>query len=156
MTFSMPDDRADFDRIISTVANQFAGKLCRVTMTEDPSLYALGRIEADPTYDPLTGKCQLVLSCTDGDAFLYHVEETVEEISGSGTITLHNDFMPAVPVIATTAETALRWSVDGEFFHKTVCTGTWEIPEIELRHGNNTVSITGEGTTTFTYRQGRL
>ena len=136
--------------------NQFAGQLCRVTLTEDPTLYALGTLEADPTYDPLTGKGQLVLSCSDGDAFLYYVSETVESISGSGTVALHNDFMPVVPVITTTAETTLRWSLDGETFHKTISAGTSEIPELELRHGRNNVSATSEGTTTFTYRQGRL
>ena len=62
----------------------------------------------------------------------------------------------AVPVITTTAETTLRWAIDGESVHKTVSAGTWEILELELRHGDNTVSVTGEGTTTFTYRQGRL
>ena len=66
------------------------------------------------------------------------------------------DFMPVVPVITTTAETTLRWAVDGESFHKTVSMGTWEIPELEFRYGDNTVSIVGEGTTTFAYRQGRL
>lgn len=156
MTFSMLGDRADFDRLVSAVVNQFAGQLCRVTPTEGPTLYALGTLEADPTYDPLTGKGTIVLSCTDGDAFLYYVEETVESISGSGTVTLRNDFMPVVPVITTTAETTLRWAIDGEAFHKTVSAGTWEIPELELRHGDNSVSVTGEGTTTFTYRQGRL
>lgn len=99
MTFSLLGDRADYDRLVSAVVNQFAGQLCRVTLTEDPTLYALGTLEADPTYDPLTGKGTLVLSCTDGDAFLYYVEETVESISGSGTVTLRNDFMPVVPVI---------------------------------------------------------
>lgn len=156
MTFSMLGDRSDFDRLVSAAVNQFAGQLCRVTLTEDPTLYALGTLEADPTYDPLTGKGSLVLSCTDGDAFLYYVEETVESITGSGTVILHNDYMPVVPVITTTAETTLRWAIDGESFHKTVSAGTWEITELELRHGDNTVSVTGEGTTTFTYRQGRL
>ena len=66
------------------------------------------------------------------------------------------DFMPVVPVITTTAETTLRWSLDGETLHKTFSAGTWEIPELELRHGRNNVSATSEGTTTFTYRQGRL
>ena len=156
MTFSMLGDRADYDRLVSAAVNQFAGKLCRVTLTEDPTLYALGTPEAAPSYDPLTGKGSLVLSCTDGDAFLYYVEETFESITGSGTVILHNDYMPVVPVITTTAETTLRWAIDGESFHKTVSAGTWEIPELELRHGDNTVSVTGEGTTTFTYRQGRL
>ena len=156
MTFSMLGGRADFDILVSLVVNQFAGKLCQVTLTEDLTLYALGTLEAAPTYDPLTGKGTLELSCTDGDAFLYYVEETVESISGSGTAVLVNDYMPVVPVIAATAETTLRWAIDGESFHKTVSAGTWEIPELELRHGDNTVSVTGEGTTTFTYRQGRL
>ena len=156
MTFSMLGDRSDYDRLVSAVVNQFAGQLCRVTLTEDPTLYALGTLEADPNYDPISGKGTLVLSCTDGDAFLYYVEETVESISGSGTITLRNDFMPVVPVLTTTAEANLRWAVDGESFHKTVSAGIWEIPELELRYGDNTVSVTGDGTTTFTYRQGRL
>lgn len=155
MTFSMLGDRADFDMLVSLVVNQFSGKLCRVTLTEAPTLYALGTLEAAPTYDPLTGKGTLELSCTDGDAFLYHTEETVVNVSG-GTVILSNDYMPVVPVISVTAEATLRWAIDGESFQKTVSAGTWEIPELELRHGNNTVSITSEGTVTFTYREGRL
>ena len=156
MTFSMLGDRADYDRLVSVVVNQFAGQLCRVTLTKDPTLYALGTLEADPTYDPLTGKGTIVLSCTDGDAFLYYVEETVENITGSGTVVLNNDFMPVVPVITTTAETTLRWAIDGESYGRTVSAGTWEIPELELRHGENTVSVIGGGVTTFAYREGRL
>lgn len=156
MTFSMLGGRADFDILVSTVVNQFAGKLCRVTLTEDTMLYAVGTLEAVPSYDPLTGKGTLELSCTDGDAFLYHVEETVVNFSGGGTVILANDFMPVVPVITVAAETTLRWTIDGESFQKTVSAGTWELPELELRNGNNTVSITGEGITTFTYREGRL
>lgn len=156
MTFSMLGTRSEYDQLVSAVVNQFTGQLCRVTLTEDPTLYALGTLEADPTYDPLTGKGTLVLSCTDGDAFLYYVEETVESITGSSTITLHNDFMPVVPVITTTAETTLRWAIDGESYGRTVSAGTWEIPELELRHGENTVSVIGGGVTTFAYREGRL
>ena len=156
MTFSMLGDRADYDFLVSAVVNRFAGKLCQVILTEDSSIYVVGTLEAAPVYDPKTGKGQLVLSCTDGDAFLYHTEETIVTITGGGTVILANDYMPVVPVVTTTDETTLRWTVDGESISKTVSTGTWEIPELELRHGNNTVFITGEGTTTFTYREGRL
>ena len=156
MTFSMLGGRADFDILVSTVVNQFAGKLCRVILTEDPTLYAVGTLEAAPSYDPLTGKGTLELSCTDGDAFLYHTEETVVNISGGGTVILANDYMPVVPVITVAAETTLSWAIDGESFQKTVSAGTWEIPELELRHGNNTVSVTSEGTVTFVYKEGRL
>ena len=156
MTFSMLGDRADYDLLVGQVVNQFAGKLCRVTLTEEPTLYALGTLEAAPSYEPLTGKGTLELSCIDGDAFLHHVEETVVNFSGGGTVILANDFMPVVPVITVSAETTLRWAIDGETFQKTVSAGTWEIPELELRHGNNTVSVTSEGTVTFVYREGRL
>ena len=156
MTFSMLGDRADFDILVSTVVNQFAGKLCRVTLTEDTMLYAVGTLEAVPSYDPLTGKGTLELSCTDGDSFLYHTEETTITITGGGTVVLANDYMPVVPVITVTAETTLRWAIDGESFQKTVSAGSWEIPELELRQGENSISITGEGTVTFIYREGRL
>ena len=155
MTFSMLGDRADYDLLVGQVVNQFAGKLCRVTLTEEPTLYALGTLEAAPSYEPLTGKGTLELSCIDGDAFLHHVEETVVNFSG-GTVILANNFMPVVPVITVSAETTLRWAIDGETFQKTVSAGTWEIPELELRHGNNTISVTSEGTVTFVYREGRL
>lgn len=156
MTFSMLGCRAYYDNLVADVVNLFAGRLCQVILTEDSSLFAVGTLEAAPVYDPLTGKGQLVLSCTDGDAFLYHTAETVVTITGGGTVVLSNDFMPVVPVITTTAETTLRWAVDGESFMKTVSAGAWEIPELELRYGNNSVSVTGVGTTTFTYREGRL
>ena len=72
------------------------------------------------------------------------------------TAVLVCDFMPVVPVITVTAETTILWAVDRESFHKTISAGTWEIPELELRKGENTVYITSEGTTTFKYREGRL
>ncbi len=156
MTFSMLGNRADYDILVSLVVNQFAGKLCQVTLTEDPSLYAVGTLEAAPSYDPLTGKGTLELSCTDGDAFLYHTEETVVSINGGGTVILTNDYMPVVPVITVTSETTLRWTIDGESFQKTVNAGTWEIPELELRHGDNSVYVSSEGNVTFVYREGRL
>lgn len=64
--------------------------------------------------------------------------------------------MPVVPVVKTTAETALAWQVGSDSFRKSVSAGTWEFPELELAYGDNTISITGSGTTTFTYREGRL
>lgn len=156
MTFSMLGSRTDYATMVSTVVNQFAGQLCRVILAEVPTLYALGTLETEPTYDPKTGKGLLAISCTDGDAFLYHVAESAAIVTGSGTVVLNNDFMPVVPVITTTAETTLRWAIDGESYGRTVSAGTWEIPELELRHGENTVSVIGGGVTTFAYREGRL
>lgn len=156
MTFSMLGDRADFDQLVSAAVNQFSGKLCQVIVSDRPGLYAVGTLGASLSCDPKAGKGTLTLSCEDGDAYLYHLVETVVSVTGDGTATLENDYMPVVPTVTVTEETTLRWAVDGESFHKTVSAGTWEIPELELRHGENTVSFTSEGTTTFAYREGRL
>lgn len=156
ITLSMLGSRSKFNVMVSEVVNRFAGQLVSVICSEEPDLYAYGTIEAAPIYDPLTGKGQLVLSCTDGDAYRYHVSETVVTISGSGTATLENDYMPVIPSVTVTGETTLAWAVGIDVFSKSVSAGTWEFPELELQPGTNTVTVTGEGTTTFRYREGRL
>ena len=156
ITLSMLGTRTQFDEAVSNVANRFAGQLVQIICSEEPELYYVGTVEAEPSYDPLTGKGVLLFSCSDGDAYRYHVTETSVFKNGSGTVTLANDYMPVVPVITTTAETTLTWTVGSDSFHKTLSAGTWEIPELELAPGNNSVTVSGSGTTTFKYREGRL
>ena len=153
---SMLGSRAAFNEKVSEAANRFAGHLVPVICSEEPGLYALGTLELAPTYEPLTGKGQLTLSCSDGDAYRYHAQETVVTVTGGGMVILDNDYMPVVPVVAVTAETALSWQVGGDTFQKSVSAGTWEFPELELQAGRNTLSVAGTGTVTFRYREGRL
>ena len=156
ITLSMLGTRAQFDEAVSNAANRFAGQLVQIICSEEPELYYVGTIEAEPSFDPLAGKGVLLFSCNDGDAYRYHVTETAVRQVGTGTVILANDYMPVVPVITTTAETTLTWSVGSDSFHKTLSAGTWEIPELELAPGNNSVTVSGSGTTTFKYREGRL
>ena len=105
---------------------------------------------------PLPGKVRWCCPARMETAYRYHTEETVVTITGGGTAILNNDYMPVVPTVVTTAETALSWSIGEDVFRKSVSAGTWTFPELELQEGQNLVSITGEGTTTFRYREGRL
>lgn len=156
ITLTMLGTRAEYDSMVSEAVNRYAGQLVQVICSEEPDLYYIGTIEAELSYDPLMGKGVLLFSCSDGDAYRYHVTETTVSKSGSGAVTLVNDYMPVVPVITTTAETTLTWTVGSDSFHKTLSAGTWEIPELELAPGNNSVTLSGSGTTTFKYREGRL
>lgn len=156
IVLSMLGTRSEFNDEVSVIVNQFAGRLVNVICSEEPSLYCVGTIEATPAYDPLSNEGQLTLSCSDGDAYRYHVDETVVQITGTKTVTLVNDFMPVVPTITTTAEATLAWKVGSDTFSKTISAGTWEIPELQLAYGNNSVKVTSTGTTTFRYREGRL
>lgn len=156
VTLTMLGTRARFDAMVSELANRFSGQLVKMIRSEDTSVYAIGTLEVLPEYDPLTGRGQAVLSCSDADAYLYHVSETIVEQSGTGTITLNNDYMPVVPVITVSGETSLSWAVGEDTFNKTISAGTWEIPELELQAGENSITVNSTGTTTFRYREGRL
>ena len=138
------------------IINRFNGRLVNVTKSEDPEVYAVGTLLIQPSYDALTGKGILTISCTDADAYLYHITETVQSVTGNAAIVLDNDFMPVVPTVTTTAQTTLSWSLSRDSFAKTLSAGTWMIPELELQSGSNTVTVSGAGTTTFRYREGRL
>ena len=156
ITLSMLGSRQRFHQMVSEAANRFAGHLVSVIYSEEPDFYMVGTLQAAPSYDPMTCKGQLVLSCSDGDSYRYRTEETVVQISGSGTVKLTNNYMPVVPSVTTTAETALSWKVGTDTFRKSVSAGTWEFLELELQYGDNTVTVSGSGTTTFRYREGRL
>lgn len=156
IVLSMLGSREKYNAMVSDTVNRFAGQLCQVSTSEEPELYAVGTLECSPAYDPLSGKGVLTISCSDGDSYRYHTAETVLTVTGSGTVTLQNDFMPVVPKVTVTADTALSWKVGKDTFQKTISAGTWEIPELELMAGTNTVKVTSSGSTTFCYREGRL
>lgn len=153
---SMHGNRERFNQMSDALANQYAGKLTKVILSEEKLLYVLGTLELTPTYDPLMRKGQVALSCSDGDSYRYHVQETVITTTGSGQVILFCDAMPVVPVITVTAETTLSWNTGSDSFRKSISAGTWTIPELELSEGENTVNVTGAGTISFRYREGRL
>lgn len=156
ITLSMLGLREKFNAMAGVLANRYAGQLAKVILSEEPGLYAIGTLELEPAYDPLTGKGQMVVSSSDGDSYRYHVQETVVTVTGGGTVILSNDAMPVVPTVTVTAETALAWSAGGDSFQKSISAGTWTIPELELGAGDNSIVITTEGTVTFRYREGCL
>lgn len=156
LTFSMLGTRVKFAELTAKVSNHYAGRLCRVRTSEEPNLYALGTIQMSSSYDPLTGKGQLVMESGDADSYRYHVDMTEIVFAGSGTAVLANDYMPVVPTVITTVETSLSWEFGTETFRKTLSSGTWEIPELQLSFGNNSIKVESSGSTTFRYREGCL
>lgn len=81
---SMLGTREQFNQKVSAVVNPFAGHLVKVVCSEEPGLYAIGTLEMSPAYDPLTRKGQLTVSCSDGDSYRYHVNETVVTVTAEG------------------------------------------------------------------------
>lgn len=156
LTFSMLGTRVKFDELVSKVSNRYAGRLCQVICSEEPNLYVLGTIEMSSSYDPLIGKGQLVMESGDADSYRYHVDVTEVVFTGSGTAVLVSDYMPVVPTVITTDETSLFWEIGSDTFRRTLSSGTWKIPELQLSFGDNSIQIESGGNTTFRYREGCL
>lgn len=156
MIFTMYGNREKYNVMVSEVSNMFSGVLSKIITSEEPTLYLVGTLKVTPTYDPLTRKGTVEISCEDGDSYRYYIEETVVSYTGGGVVILDNDYMPVVPIVTATAETSLSWKVGNDTFRKTVSAGTWTFPEMELGRGENTLTITGTGTITFRYREGCL
>lgn len=148
--------RIKFNEMISRTVNRLAGRLAKVVLSEEPELYYIGTIQMESAYAPLTGKGTLVISCEDGDSYRYHVDETEVTVTGGGSVILLNDYMPVIPSVTVTEETALSWQIGNDRFQKSVNAGTWTFPELELVHGENSIEIITDGTVTFRYREGRL
>lgn len=156
ITLSCLKYREDFNRMADGIINRYAGQLVNVILSEEPNLYCIGTLEITPNYDPLTHKGQLSLSCTDGDAYRYHTEETEVTVTGGGDIILSNDFMPVVPKVSVTDDATLKWQIGADRFIKTISAGIWTFPELELGSGENSIHITTAGSVTFRYREGRI
>lgn len=156
MIFTMYGNREKYNVMVSEVSNMFSGVLSKIITSEEPTLYLVGTLKVTPTYDPLTRKGTVEISCEDGDSYRYYIEETVVSYTGGGVVILDNDYMPVIPSVTVTAETSLSWKVGDDTFRKTVSAGTWTFPEMELGRGENALTISGNGTTTFRYREGCL
>jgi hypothetical protein len=64
--------------------------------------------------------------------------------------------MPVVPVITTSAEMTLTFTIAGVVYTINLSAGTHNIPSLMLIEGDTEIGITGAGSITFTYQKGAL
>ena len=142
----------EFMDVFSKVQDALHGRRMDISLDEDSDHYYSGRIEVSPfTNEKNIGIISVSCTC---EPWKYKKVETVvaQPVDGSVTIILSNSRKKAVPTIATNAEMTIEF--DG--YSGTYSAGTFIIPELELVQGENTVTVTGTGNITFTYREGGL
>ena len=90
----------------------------------------------------------------DCEPFRIEEVETVvsQYVDGAGRFDLYNYRKRVVPTITSNSEMVFNY--EGTYYNPG--SGTFTIPEIELKDGYNYVDVTGVGTVTFRYRKGRL
>ena len=142
----------EFLTLYSRIKNAIHGQKLRIILDDDPLFYYVGRCYATSfTNDRNIGTVGIECDC---EPYKYRIAKTVvtQAVQGTISVTLTNGRKRAVPLITTTAPMTISFG-GGSW---TTSAGTYTIPELELTHGENVVSVTGTGTISFSWQEGDL
>lgn len=134
------------------VSNQLNGKRCKITLDKDPGYYWLGRCSIDE-YASDKNLHKIVVGAVVAPYKLKtNATKVVVQSGNKVTGRLANGRKTVVPTITCTAEATIVFN--GNTI--TLNAGTHKNLIITLMEGNNTVTVTSTGTTTFNYQEGDL
>lgn len=141
-----------FLALFSVVQNALHGQKTKIVLDDDPANYYFGRVMVNEW--KANKRVGEIVIDVDAEPYKLKVAETVvmQAVTDSAEITLTNSRMPVVPEITTTAAMTIVFGS----YTAAVEAGTFRLPELQLTEGQNTVTVTGEGSITFKYRQGSL
>lgn len=141
-----------FLALFSVVQNALHGKKLQIILDDDPTHYYLGRVTVNEWKS--NKRIGEIVIEVDAEPYKYKVAETMvtQDVTGAAEIVLSNSKKPVVPEITTTA--AMTIAFDG--FTAAVQAGTFRLPELQLKEGQNRVTVTGTGTISFVYREASL
>jgi hypothetical protein len=150
--FSTMVPTSEFPALFSKVQNALHGKRMAITLDEDPGWYYTGRVSVSEwKAEKNIGK--LTIDC-DCEPYKRQSSPTVitRAVSGTETIVLSNRRKRVVPEVSISSEAGLN-IVYGTGNVWDLGSGSYTLPELELVEGDNTVTVKGTGSITFTYQQ---
>lgn len=153
--FSTILPQTQFISQFSTIKNAIHGKKMRIILDDDPLFYWLGRCYVSGfTSEKGVGKVEVECDC---EPYKYKLEKTVvtHAVSGTQDIRLTNGRKRAVPEVTVATGASLNL-VFGSGYVWDLGSGSYTLPELELAHGENVVTVTGTGSITFTWQEGDL
>lgn len=153
--FSTIVPQSEFLTLFSTIKNTIHGKKLRIVLDDDPGFFYIGRCYVSSfTNDKNIGRISVECDC---EPWKYKAAKTVvtQAVSGESTISLPNLRKRVVPEVVIEADSAMHivyntynvWDLGG---------GSYTLPELELKAGENSVSVTGTGNITFSYQEAAL
>lgn len=153
--FSTIVPQSEFLTLFSTIKNAIHGKMQRIILDDDPLFYYVGRCFVSSfTNEKNIGKISVECDC---EPYKYKLAKTVvtQTVNGESVISLPNLRKRVVPLVTITADSALH-IVYETYNIWDLGSGSYTLPEMELKAGNNSVSVTGEGTISFSYQEAGL
>ena len=153
--FSTIRPQAAWINQFTAIKNAIHGRKMRIILDDDPLFYWIGRCYVSGFTDEKgVGKVDIECDC---EPYKLKMEKTVvtQAVNGTQAIALINGRKRAVPEVTIETSTSLNivyrevnvWDLGG---------GVFTLPELELEHGANTVTVTGTGSITFAWQEGDL
>ena len=141
-----------FLALVSQIQDAIHGKRMTVALDDDPDWYYQGRCRVSD-FNHNKG---IATVNVEVDAEPYKLKKVAtkvtQAVTGTATIKLTGSRKPVVPTITTTAAMTIAFGT----YTAAVQAGTFRLPELQLQEGQNTVKVTGTGSITFEYTEGKL
>lgn len=126
----------------------YHGQYITITTDDYPEWFYTGRAEV--SYNDKGYYAEITITV---DAQPFRFKKTPKTFTyntpDNQNIVLKNEGKPVIPTIIVTGDTTI---VKGEMTYN-LSSGTYELDTIKLSEGDNTITLTGSGTVTITYRE---
>lgn len=141
----------------SQICNALEGRRVNIVLPDDATHYITGRCHVAIDYcDPAHGALTITANCDPWRLASTQRTVSVTAESTPKTATLTNSgrrlLVPTVVITGTYASFALTFGEETW----TLSAGTYQLPDLQLQPGSNTVTYSGTGTAVFTYREAIL
>lgn len=143
----------DIDQVYKDVCKKIHGKKVEIVLDWDTDYYFKGRITVgELTHQKRIGTFTITCDC---EPYRYKNDVTVSAcaVSGTTTVTYINDQKNVTPQFKTSSPMTISF----ENVTTTIKTdGTFTVPGIVFKEGENVVTYTGNGTVEVSYQERRL
>ena len=152
--FSTIVPQSEFLTLFSSIKNAIHGKKLGISLDADPGFFYVGRCYVSSfTNEKNIGKISVECEC---EPYKYKAEKTVitQIVNGEINIVLPNLRKRVVPEVQIEADSALHIVYETNIWD--LGSGSYTLPELELKAGENNVSVSGVGNITFLYQEAGL
>ena len=164
-----------WDAAISIARNRIHGRVCRLTVDNDPGYFWRGRVYIE-NFDRFRELGTFTLSIPNADPYKYSTASSAEPwlwdpfnfetgvityigaitVSGSETVTIPSGHMATTPEFVVSDKTSQNFTVECDGITYGLTTGTNKIPSIIVGEDEKELTFTGDAKVQIVYRSGSL
>ena len=146
--------RAEREKLLRDITIALHGRKIEVIEPDDPTHYFVGRVTIKASKNILPYlEFSIEIVC---EPWRYAIDETIRRVSLSSNtvdvVILNNGAKTLCPTL-TVENSAVIYFGDTEI---PLASGEWKISDIKLRHGYNTIRVSGSKSIVITYREADL